>query len=288
MNSFKITPHPTLSPQKGRGDHDIVSSQFKIATWNVNSIKIRLPQILDWLSQTQPDILALQETKTIDENFPRAEIEAMGYQVIFAGQKAFNGMAIISRKKAENIITDIPKFDDPQRRILAATIDNIRVINLYVPNGESLLSEKYSYKLNWLNQIKKYIQDEISSQQDVVVLGDFNIAPEDRDVYDPNFWREKVLCSESERTAFQQLLTVGLKDSFRIFEQASGNFTWWDYRMAAFRRNLGLRIDHILVNESLSKQCTSCTIDKSPRKHERPSDHTPVVLELLKNRDVRI
>lgn len=254
---------------------------MKIATWNVNSIKVRLPQVLQWLADHQPDILALQETKTIDENFPKADIEAAGYHVIFSGQKAYNGVAIITRKKAENITADIPDLIDPQRRILAANIGDWRIINLYVPNGENIFSEKYQYKLQWLNKIQNYIQQQMSEHKNLIVLGDFNIAPEERDVYDPARWQGQVLFSDPEKTAFQNLLSIGLKDSFRLFEQVPASFSWWDYRMASFQRNLGLRIDHILISENLTKKCVSCLIDKEPRKLTQPSDHAPVEVQFL-------
>lgn len=248
-----------------------------IATWNVNSLKVRLPHVLQWVAEAKPDVLAIQETKTQDVNFPIDEIVAAGYQVIFSGQKTYNGMAILSKSQATNVLTDIPGLDDPQRRILIASIDNIRIINLYVPNGENVESEKYQYKLNWLDQVNAFIKSQLNDFEHVVVLGDFNIAPEDRDVHDPKAWENKVLCSELERQAFQAMLALGLEDSFRLFDQPDRSFTWWDYRMMAFRRKMGLRIDHILASKSLAKQCVSCEIDIEPRKWERPSDHTPVV-----------
>lgn len=254
-------------------------SPQKIATWNVNSIKVRLPQILQWLAEHQPDILALQETKTIDENFPRAEIEAAGYHVVCSGQKAYNGVALLSRMQpCYDPITDIADFADPQRRILAATWGDTRIINLYVPNGQSVDSEKYQYKLNWLDKVTGFINQQVNQYANTVVLGDFNIAPEDRDVYDATVWQDKVLCSGPERQAFQRLLNVGFKDAFRLFHQDSEHYSWWDYRAGSFHRNLGLRIDHILVSESLSKHCKGSIIDKIPRKNSQPSDHTPVLI----------
>ncbi len=252
---------------------------MKIATWNVNSLNVRLPQVLAWLSAEQPDVLALQETKLVDEKFPRAEIEAAGYRVVYAGQKTYNGVAIFSRALARDIVTDIPGLDDAQRRVLAASIDGVRVLNLYVPNGESVESDKYRYKLNWLEKLAGWIQREMESHPRLVVLGDFNIAPEPRDVHDPKQWDGHVLCSEPERAAFRQLLAAGLYDTFRLFDQPEKLFSWWDYRMQGFRRNHGLRIDHILASDALGKVCTSCHIDKGPRAHERPSDHAPVVAE---------
>lgn len=252
---------------------------IKIATWNVNSLKVRLTQVLEWASENQPDILALQETKLVDENFPKAEIEAAGYHATFSGQKTYNGVAILSKSQCSEIITDIPDLVDPQRRILAASYGDIRVINLYIPNGESVDSEKYQYKLNWLNKVTAFIAQQMQQYEKLVVLGDFNIAPSDIDVRHPELWEGKVLCSAAERAAFQALLALELKDSFRLFEQPEKSFSWWDYRMLAFRRNWGLRIDHILVSPAMAKICKNCWIDKEPRKLTQPSDHTPVVAE---------
>lgn len=250
---------------------------MKIVTWNVNSLKIRLPQLLAWLAQVQPDIVALQETKTIDENFPLAEINAAGYQVVFAGQKTFNGVAILSRLPITAVETEIPNYSDPQRRFLAATIGNIRLVNLYVPNGESVFSEKYQYKLNWLEKVTQYLSSQLQQTSHLVVVGDFNIAPEPQDVHDPVRWEGKVLFSEPERAAFAQWIKLGLQDAFRLFPQPENTFSWWDYRQAAIHRNWGLRIDHILVNSNFAKECVSCEIDKAVRKQERPSDHAPVI-----------
>jgi exodeoxyribonuclease-3 len=252
---------------------------MKIATWNVNSLKVRLPQVLDWLGTSQADILCLQETKLTDENFPAADIEAAGYRVVYAGQKTYNGMAIISKRPADAVLTDIPGLDDPQRRILAATIEGVRVLNLYVVNGQEVGSEKYAWKLEWLARVTDYIQDQLKHTRRLVVLGDFNIAPEDRDVHDPEAWHERILCSTPEREALQQIMQLGLVDTFRLFPQEEASFSWWDYRAAAFRRNRGLRIDLILANPALAKRCRACQIDKEPRRLERPSDHTPVLAE---------
>ena len=251
----------------------------KIATWNVNSLKVRLGHVLDWLAAERPDVLALQETKTVDEHFPSEEIEAAGYRAAFAGQKTYNGVAILSLAEGEEIATDLPGLDDPQRRILASTIEGIRVLNVYVPNGKEVGSDKYAYKLDWLQKLRGYVAAELSRHPRLVVLGDFNIAPEDRDVHDPEEWRGKILCSDPERAALGKLLDVGLSDLFRLFEQEERLFSWWDYRMLGFRRNHGLRIDLILGSRSLAEACTSCRIDKEPRRRERPSDHTPVVAE---------
>jgi exodeoxyribonuclease-3 len=251
----------------------------KIATWNVNSLKVRLGHVLDWLAAEKPDVLALQETKTVDENFPVEQIEAAGYHATFAGQKTYNGVATLSLAPGEEIATELPGLDDPQRRILASTIDGVRVLNVYVPNGQEVGSDKYAYKLDWLEKLRGYLAAELSRHPRLVVLGDFNIAPEDRDVHDPEAWRGKVLCSDPERAALGALLELGLSDLFRLFDQEERLFSWWDYRMLGFRRNHGLRIDLILGSRSLAEACTSCRIDKEPRRRERPSDHTPVVVE---------
>ncbi|KPK18465.1 MAG: exodeoxyribonuclease III [Betaproteobacteria bacterium SG8_41] len=253
---------------------------MKLATWNVNSLKVRLPQVLAWAGKQRPDVLCLQETKLEDVNFPRAEIEAAGYRVLFSGQKTYNGVAILSREPAAGTVTAIPAFPDEQKRVLAATIGGVRIACLYVPNGESVGSEKYQYKLRWLSAAREWLKDEISRNARLAVLGDFNVAPEARDVHDPELWEGKVLFSEPERAALRHLAEIGLSDAFRLFDQPAGAFTWWDYRMNGFRRKRGLRIDHILLSEPLAKQCTSCTIDIEPRGAERPSDHAPVVAEL--------
>ncbi|MDV6347528.1 exodeoxyribonuclease III [Nitrosomonas sp. Is35] len=253
---------------------------MKLATWNVNSLKVRLPQVIDWLQTNQPDMLCLQETKLTDENFPAAEIAAVGYESIFTGQKTYNGVAILSKQKGSEIITAIPGFEDEQKRVVAVTYGDMRVISAYVPNGDTVESEKYQYKLRWLPSLTGWLQQELKNYKKLAILGDFNIAPEDRDVYDPQLWQGKVLCSQPERAAFGDLLKLGLTDSFRLFEQAEKSYTWWDYRMMAFRLNRGLRIDHILLSDALASVCTSCTVDKAVRKLERPSDHAPVVTEL--------
>ncbi|MDD5034977.1 MAG: exodeoxyribonuclease III [Methylococcaceae bacterium] len=252
---------------------------MKIATWNVNSLRVRLPQVLDWMNREQPDILAFQETKTVDEDFPREAFEQAGYRAVFSGQKTYNGVALIGKLAASDCLTDPPNLDDPQRRILAASFGEWRIIDLYVPNGSEVGSDKYAYKLDWLGKIRDFIGAELSRHPRLVVLGDFNIAPQDCDVHDPEAWRGKILCSDAEREAFQALLGLGLSDAFRLFEQEPASFSWWDYRAAGFRRNLGLRIDHILISSALREECLSCRIDKEPRKLERPSDHAPVVVE---------
>jgi len=251
----------------------------KIATWNVNSLRVRLPHVLDWLKAEQPDVLALQETKLTDDAFPREAFEELGYQARFSGQKTYNGVAVIARAPMQDIVTDIPDLDDPQRRILGVTVNGIRVLNLYVVNGSEVGSEKFAYKLDWLDKVTRYIEQDMKAHPDYVVLGDFNIAPEDRDCYDPEGWRERILCSTPERQALARIFDLGLVDCFRLFEQEGGHYSWWDYRAAAFRRNMGLRIDLILASRPLAERCTACWIDKAPRRLERPSDHAPVVAE---------
>jgi len=252
---------------------------LRIATWNVNSLRVRLPQVLQWLKSKQPDVLALQETKLTDENFPLEEIHSAGYQVIFSGQKTYNGVATLSKVKATNVITDFPGFNDPQRRILCTNIDNVTILNLYIPNGAEVGSDKYHYKLEWLSHLQNFTDTLVNRYENVVLLGDFNIAPEDRDVHNPEVWEGKVLVSQAERDALRSLLENSLVDCFRIFEQEENSFSWWDYRAAGYQRNLGLRIDHILATDSLADLCTACRIDKTPRGLERPSDHAPVVAE---------
>jgi len=250
---------------------------MRLATWNVNSLKVRLPQVLDWLAANQPDVLCLQETKLQDENFPVAEMVAAGYQPIYSGQKTYNGVALLSRQIGGEVVAAIPGLDDPQKRVLAATYGDMRVICIYVPNGESVESEKYPYKLKWLAALNEWLRDELSRHPKLALLGDFNIAPDDRDVHDPALWEGKVLCSQPEREALQKLISLGLQDSFRLFDQPEKTYSWWDYRMMAFRRNMGMRIDHILLSKELAASCTSCSIDKATRKLERPSDHAPVM-----------
>lgn len=244
----------------------------------MNSLRVRLPQLLVWLSENRPDVVALQETKVRNEEFPSAALESVGYRSEFNGQKTYNGVALLSRAgiAIEDRLADPPELMDPQRRILAGTVWNVRIINLYVPNGSEVGSEKYAYKLEWLKKIADFLSRQLSDWAELIVLGDFNIAPEDRDVYDPMAWREKILCSTAEREAFFRLLHLGFSDAFRLFEQPEESYTWWDYRTAAFRRNQGLRIDHILVSAAMKKRIRACHIDPALRKLERPSDHTPV------------
>lgn len=251
---------------------------MKIATWNVNSLKVRLDQVLQWLDENKPDVLALQETKSTDDNFPVTAINEAGYQVVYSGQKTYNGVAIISKQEASDLTTDFPSLADPQRRILGATINDIRILNLYVPNGSSVDSDKYQYKLNWLSHLIEYVKEQLSTYKKLVILGDFNIAPADIDVHDPELWRDSVLCSPAERAKLQDLLALGLVDVYRQLN-TDAEYSWWDYRQAAFRRNMGLRIDLILANKALAATSTRVVIDKLARKWERPSDHAPVLAE---------
>lgn len=254
-------------------------ASFKIATWNVNSLRVRLPHVQEWVNHVKPDVLALQETKLQDADFPFAAIDAMGYHVVASGQRTYNGVAILSRVPIQHAIADLPTLSDPQRRVLCATIGDVCVLNLYVPNGESVESDKYQYKLNWLHQLDLFLKQQLKQHAKMIVLGDFNIAPAEIDVHDPKAWEGHVLFSERERQAFQAMLGVGFKDCFRMLSPAEKAYSWWDYRMNGFKRNLGLRIDHILASEALAEACERCYIDKAPRGLERPSDHTPVVAE---------
>lgn len=254
-------------------------STFKIATWNVNSLRVRLPQVLDWLAQHKPDVLALQELKMPTEDFPMAEIQQAGYHAAVSGQRTYNGVAVLSKISGTDIITDIPELEDHQRRVLCITVGDLRILNLYVPNGESLTSEKYTYKLNWLKHLDAYLKHEIQANPKMIVLGDFNIAPAEMDVHDPEQWQDCVLFSPNERKAFQEMLQVGFVDCFRTLSPEEKAYSWWDYRLNAFKRNLGLRIDHILATKLLAASCLRCSIDKTPRGLERPSDHAPVIAE---------
>lgn len=253
---------------------------MKIATWNVNSLNVRLPHVLRWLQTEQPDVLCLQETKLVDERFPHAEFEALGYHTIRRGQKTYNGVAIASRIPPAEAVRALPDFEDTQCRVLAASIGNVRVINVYVPNGQSVGSEKYRYKLAWLDALRRWLSTELATHPELVIVGDFNIAPDARDVHDPEEWRGKVLFSEPEHAAFRALLNLGLTDSFRLFDQPEATYSWWDYRAASFRRNRGLRIDHLLLSDALAKRCESSMIDREPRTWERPSDHAPAFVAL--------
>lgn len=253
---------------------------MKIATWNVNSLNVRLAHVCDWLKAQEPDVLCLQELKLEDAKFPREAIEALGYKVHFSGQKTYNGVAVISRGEQHDVSRGIPGFEDEQKRVIASTIDGVRVVCVYVPNGQSLDSDKYQYKLRWLEGLTGYLRDEVAKHGALALLGDYNIAPEDRDVHDPKAWEGQVLVSEPERAALRGLEALGLADCFRRFEQPEKSYTWWDYRMNGFKRNLGLRIDHILVTPDLAAQCRRCAIDVEPRRLERPSDHAPVFADI--------
>ncbi|MFK8011532.1 MAG: exodeoxyribonuclease III [Marinicellaceae bacterium] len=252
---------------------------MKIVSWNVNSLKVRLEHVLEWSKINTPDVLAIQETKLVDEKFPREAIEKAGYHVSYSGQPTYNGVAILSTSPISEVVTDIEGLDDPQRRILAVTIDDVRIINLYVVNGSEPNSEKYQYKMHWLDKVTEFIEQQTQEYDNVIVLGDFNIAIDDRDVWDPEYWKGKILCTEKERGKLEKILDLGFDDSFRLLHDEGGHYSWWDYRMAGFQRNLGLRIDLILSNESMSEMLTAAYIDKSPRGWERPSDHTPVIAE---------
>ncbi|MCD5363875.1 exodeoxyribonuclease III [Chromobacterium aquaticum] len=255
---------------------------MRFATWNVNSLKVRLPQVIQWLSDSPVDVLCLQELKMDQDVFPLAEIEAAGYRAAWFGQKTYNGVAILVRAplELEDVVLGIPDYGDEQRRVIAATVNGIRVICGYFVNGEAVDSPKYPYKLEWLANLERYVTAELQRHPQLLLLGDYNIAPEDRDVYDPESWHEQVLCSTPEREAFRRLIALGLSDSFRLFNQEEKQYSWWDYRAMMFRRNKGVRIDHILVSDALKPRARECVIDKAPRKWERPSDHTPVVLTL--------
>ncbi len=252
---------------------------MKIATWNVNSIRVRLSHVLDWLAQQAPDVLCLQETKVVDEDFPSDTFKQAGYSVAYAGQKTYNGIATLSRLPANGIARELPGADGVQKRLLAATVNDVRVINVYVPNGEAVDSDKYGYKLAWLKALRIFLKAELEAHPKLVLLGDFNIAPEERDVHDPALWEGHVLFSDKEREAFHAFVAAGLVDVFRKFDQPAASFSWWDYRMGGFRRDLGLRIDHILASHAFARTCRACYIDKAPRGLERPSDHAPVIAE---------
>jgi exodeoxyribonuclease-3 len=253
---------------------------MKIGTWNVNSLKVRLPHLLQWLAENPVDVLCVQETKLTDDKFPLADIEAAGYHAVFTGQKTYNGVAILSRQPIQDVVRNNPRYPDEQQRIIAATIDGVRIVCAYVPNGQSVGSDKYAYKLAWLGALRDWLEEELRSHEQLAILGDYNIAPDDRDVHDPLAWAGQLHCSEQERAGLGALVELGLCDSFRLFEQPDKSFSWWDYRQLAFRRNCGLRIDHILLSPALAKRCVACAIDRAPRKWEQPSDHAPVVATL--------
>jgi exodeoxyribonuclease-3 len=253
---------------------------MKIATWNVNSLNVRLPHLLNWLQENPVDILCIQETKLTDDKFPRAEIEAAGYQVEFSGQKTYNGVAILSKLPMSAVVRNNPKYPDEQQRILAATVDGMRIVCAYVPNGQAVDSDKYVYKLGWMQSLRDWLAEELAHNPQLAVLGDYNVAPEDRDVHDPAAWEGEVHVSPRERAALQEIMAVGLVDSYRLFEQPEKTFSWWDYRMLRFQKNQGLRIDHILLSAPLAARCTGCRIDRAPRKWKQPSDHAPVIATL--------
>ncbi len=253
---------------------------MRLATWNVNSLAVRLPQVLDWLAVNPVDVLVLQETKLSDDKFPASEIEAAGYRVAWFGQKTYNGVALLSRTGADAIVKNIPSFDDAQARVITGSIDGLRIVGAYVPNGQAPDSDKFQYKMRWLAALSDWLREELTAHPQLVLMGDFNIAPEDRDVYDPVAWAGQILCTPQEREHFRTLVGLGLVDAFRLFEQPPKSWSWWDYRNLAFRKNQGLRIDHILVSAALKARVSACIIDKLPRKNERPSDHAPVVVEL--------
>jgi exodeoxyribonuclease III len=259
---------------------------MKIATWNVNSLKVRQQHVIDWLTQSQVDVLCLQELKMPDEKFPRAELEAAGYTSWFAGQKTYNGVGILVRAAADyevdeiGVVRNIPGFEDLQQRVIAATINGVRIVSAYFPNGQAPGTEKFEYKMRWLDALREWLREDMARHPKLALLGDYNIAPDDRDVHDPKAWEGQNLVSPEERAHFRQLIDLGLTDAFRKFEQPEKLFTWWDYRMMAFRRNAGLRIDHILLSAELAASCTACEVDKTPRKWDQPSDHTPVIATL--------
>ena len=253
---------------------------MKIATWNVNSLTVRLPQVLEWLANNPVDALCLQETKLTDDKFPHAELAAAGYASQWFGQKTYNGVALLTREPALDVVKNIPGFEDEQTRVIAGTVSGVRVIGAYFPNGQAPDSDKFVYKMAWLQALQNWVRNELALHPKLVLVGDYNIAPEDRDVYDPIAWAGQIHCTPQERDHFHQLLGLGLIDAFRLFEQAPKSWSWWDYRNLAFRKNQGLRIDHILISEPLKSQVSACLIDKLPRKNERPSDHAPVVVEL--------
>lgn len=254
---------------------------MKFATWNVNSLAVRLPQLLDWLVTNPVDAVVLQETKLTDDKFPQAEIEAAGYHVVFHGQKTYNGVALLTRGTlADKVVRNIPNHGDDQARVIAGTLNGIRLVGGYFPNGQAPGSDKFAYKMQWLDALREWLRAELVAHPQLVLMGDFNIAPEDCDVYDPVAWAGQIHCTDEERAHFKGLLGLGLHDAFRLFEQPPKSWSWWDYRELRFRKNQGLRIDHILVSDALKPRVAACTIDKLPRKNERPSDHAPVVVEL--------
>jgi exodeoxyribonuclease-3 len=253
---------------------------MQLATWNVNSLTVRLPQVLDWLAANPVDALVLQETKTTDDKFPKEAIEAAGYQVAFFGQKTYNGVALLSRSTATEVVKNIPGFEDDMARVITGTVNGVRVIGAYFPNGQAPDSDKFVYKMRWLDALNQWVREELKQHPKLVLMGDYNITVDDRDVWDPVGLKDTIHCTVEERAHFQALINAGLHDAYRLFDQAEKTYSWWDYREFAFRRNRGLRIDHILVSDALKPAVQACVIDKAPRKNERPSDHTPVVVTL--------
>jgi len=253
---------------------------MKIASWNVNGIRARIDHVVAWIKENQPDVLALQETKVMDEMFPHEPFEAISYAVEAFGQKSYNGVANITKNTSDDTSKGMAGFNDPQTRVISTTHDGIRVVNVYVPNGQAIGTEKFLYKLEWLSHLKNMLEYDLKEYPKMIVLGDFNIAPRDEDIHDPNEWADKILCSDQERSAFEEILSLGFHDSFRLFEKGSGFYSWWDYRAAAYRRGLGLRIDLLLASDELKSACKKGYIDEKPRALERPSDHTPVVIEI--------
>lgn len=256
---------------------------MRLATWNVNSLAVRLPQLLAWLEANPVDAMALQETKLTDDRFPAAEIEAAGYRAQWFGQRTYNGVALLTKAAMgdpADMVRNIPGFADEQARVIAATLGDLRVIGAYFPNGQAPGTDKFDYKMRWMEALREWVKTELAVHPKLVLMGDFNIAPEDRDVHDPVAWAGQIHCTPEERGHFQQLIGAGLVDAFRLFEQPPKSWSWWDYRNLAFRRNQGLRIDHILVSDALRPRVTACTIDKAPRRNERPSDHAPVIVDL--------
>lgn len=253
---------------------------MKLATWNVNSLSIRLPQLLAWLASHPVDAIVLQETKLTDDKFPHAELAEAGYQSQWFGQRTYNGVAILARGEIVDVVRNVPGFDDEQARVIAGTVGGVRIIGAYFPNGQAPGTDKFAYKLRWMDALREWLRAQLAAHPRLVLLGDYNIAPEDRDVHDPAAWLGMIHCTPQERAHFRQLLGLGLHDAFRLFEQPPKSWSWWDYRNLAFRRNQGLRIDHVLVSDALKAQVTACTIDKEPRKAERPSDHAPVIVEI--------
>lgn len=266
------------------GRYPRYAERVKIASWNVNSLNVRQPHVERWCEEHRPDVLSLQETKLADEKFPNEALRELGFQCAFSGQKSYNGVAILAREPLRDVVKDVDGLDDPARRVLAATIGEgdhaLRIVNLYVVNGQSIGSDKYAHKLKWLGHVHGFLRDELARHPNLAVMGDFNIAPEDRDVHDPEAWREQVLCSTPERQALRGIVELGFTDSFRLFSEEGGHYSWWDYRQGAFRRNMGLRIDLILVSAALGARLKSASIDRTPRTWERPSDHVPVMIEL--------